>query len=214
MHARFGRGNGTGRITAFSDGVFAIAITLLVLNLRLPTLPRDAPPEALLAALMADLPNVQAYVLSFLVVGLFWITHHRVFSYIRRYDTVLVWLNLLLLLFVSVLPFPTAMLGRYGGALPVRIYAGTVAAVSLFQVAIWCYATRQRRLVDPDLPPTLVRYATLRGLCTPLSFLGSLVVSLYDAEAAMWCWLLIPMGMIAVRYLCNKGQAAQPGVSA
>jgi uncharacterized membrane protein len=208
MHARFGSGSGTERITAFSDGVFAIAITLLVLNLHIPELPRDAPPEALLAELQSDLPNLQAYVLSFLVVGLFWTTHHRVFSYIRRHDTVLIWLNLLLLLFVSVLPYPTAMLGRYGGAIPVRIYASTLAAVSLCQVVIWWYATSQRRLVDANLHPAVVRYAMMRGIGTLLVFLGSIAVSYCNAEAAMWCWLLIPVGLAAARRLYGTSAGA------
>jgi uncharacterized membrane protein len=201
MHARFSKGTGTERITAFSDGVFAIAITLLVLNLRIPDLPAGAPHEMLLAALLADLPNVQVYVLSFLVIGLFWTTHHRVFSYVRRYDTTLVWLNLFLLLFISVLPYPTAMLGRYGGPISVRVYAATLAAVSLFQVTIWSYATGHRRLVDPDLPPAVVRYATLRGFCTLLIFLGSLAISFYSDDAAIWSWLLVPIAMVVLRHV-------------
>jgi uncharacterized membrane protein len=201
MHARFAKGDGTERITAFSDGVFAIAITLLVLNLRVPDLPPDAPPEALLSELLSDLPNLQAYVLSFLVVGLFWTTHHRVFAYIRRYDTVLVWLNMFLLLFVCVLPYPTAMLGRFGGAIPVRIYTLTLATVSLFQLAIWCYATSGFRLVDPDLPPAMARYGVLRGLSTLLIFLAVFAVSFYDADIALWGFGLIPVVLIAVRRL-------------
>ncbi|HZS01513.1 MAG TPA: TMEM175 family protein [Chloroflexota bacterium] len=213
MRARFYQGDGTDRIAAFSDGVFAIAITLLVLNLRIPDLPSDAPSEVLLRDLIADLPNLKAYVLSFLVVGLFWVTHHRVFSYIRRYDTLLIWLNLCLLLFVCVLPYPTAMLGRFGGAIPVRIYACTLAAVSLFQVAIWWYATGRGRLVDPDLSPAVVRAGTLRGLATLGVFVGSFVVSFYDAEAAMWCWLLIPVVLFVVSRVGAKEQPAAERVS-
>src|SRR3954471_24131831 len=96
VHEHFARGNGIERIAAFSDGVFAIAITLLVLNLKIPSLPADASSTALWSELLDDLPNLQAYVLSFLVIGLFWMTHHRVFTYIRRYDTTLVCLNLFL----------------------------------------------------------------------------------------------------------------------
>src|SRR5262245_9395560 len=130
MRDPLGQGIGTGRIEAFSDGVFAIAITLLVLNLKVPELPPDAPPGALLPALFEDLTSIQAYVLSFLVVGLFWMTHHRLFSYIQRYDALLVWMNLLMLLFVSVIPFPTAILGRYGGPVALRLYDMTLTAAS------------------------------------------------------------------------------------
>jgi uncharacterized membrane protein len=201
VHEYFVKGRGIERIAAFSDGVFAIAITLLVLNLKIPSLPDDASTEALWTALLADLPNLQAYVLSFLVIGLFWMTHHRVFAYIRRYDTTLVWLNLFLLLFVCVLPYPTAMLGRFGGALPVRIYVATLTAVSLWQTAIWLYATRGRRLVDADLPHAVVRYALLRGLCTLSIFFGALAVSYYSASVALLCLGLIPVALIALRRL-------------
>jgi uncharacterized membrane protein len=208
MRTRFGKGVGTERITAFSEGVFAIAITLLVLNLRVPDLPHDVPSAELLVALRADLPNVQAYVVSFLVVGLFWITHHRTFSFIRRYDPVLVWLNLLLLLCICVLPYPTAMLGRFAGPVPVIIYATNLAAVSLFQLTIWCYATSQHRLVDPDLPPALIHLAALRGLSTLTIFLTSLVVAFYNAEAAMLCWLLIPVALTVVGRKYRREPAA------
>ena len=199
MHERFARGYGIDRIVMFSDGVFAIAITLLVLNLKIPSLPEDASTDVLWAELMADLPNLKAYVISFLVIGLFWMTHHRVFTYIRRYDTTLVWLNLFLLLFVCVLPFPTAMLGRFSGSLPVRIYVANLTAVSIWQTVIWIYATRGRRLVDADLPHAVVRYAMLRALCTLSIFFGALAVSYYSGSLALWCLPLIPVALIALR---------------
>jgi uncharacterized membrane protein len=185
MRTRFRRGEGTERITAFSDGVFAIAITLLVLNLRVPDLPQDTPSDALLAELRADLPNVQAYVVSFLVVGLFWSTHHRTFSFIRRHDALLVWLNLLLLLFVCILPYPTAMIGRFSGHVPVMIYATNLALVSLLQLAIWWYATSQHRLVDSDLSPALIHLGALRGLTTLSIFVLSFVVAFFNAGVAI-----------------------------
>jgi uncharacterized membrane protein len=126
-------------------------------------------------------------------------THHRVFSYIRRYDGTLVWLNLFLLLFVCVLPFPTAMLGRFTGMLPVRIYVANLLIVSLWQVAIWIYATHGRRLVDADLPHAVVRYSLLRGLCTIPIFTGALVVSYYNASLALLCLGLIPVALEVLR---------------
>src|SRR3954452_13840619 len=88
---RVGRGVGTERITAFSDGVYAIAITLLVLDLRLPELPHTATAEELTAALIGLSPKLYAYALSFVVIGFLWITPHRLFAFIRRYDSTLLW---------------------------------------------------------------------------------------------------------------------------
>jgi uncharacterized membrane protein len=209
MLRRFDQGVGTDRITAFSDGVFAIAITLLVLNLKVPDLPQDAPAADLLAALAEDLPNVQAYVVTFLVVGLFWMTHHRTFSFIRRYDGLLVWLNLLLLLCICVLPYPTAMLGRFSGAVPVMIYAANLSLVSLLQLTIWWYATRQHRLVDPDLSLMLIRLGTLRGLSTLGVFLASFAIAPFSAGAAMACWLLIPVPLILMTHVYHEKQVAE-----
>jgi uncharacterized membrane protein len=208
MQPRFGKGEGIERITAFSDGVFAIAITLLVLNLHVPDLSHDTSSAALIAALLADLPNVQAYVMSFLVVGLFWTTHQRTFAFIRRYDTVLIWLNLLLLLCVCVLPFPTAIVGRFVGPVPVMIYAANLALVSLLQLTIWWYATSQHRLVDPDLPVSLIHLGALRGLTTMSIFLTSIVVAFYDATVAMLCWLLLPLALALSRRAYRQEQAA------
>ena len=103
---------GIGRILALSDGVFAIAITLLIIAIAIPATTSDADlPKALLSLW----PRYLAYVLSFLVIARFWVTHHLAFRLINRYDATLVWLNLLLLMFVAFLPFPTAVLGEHRG---------------------------------------------------------------------------------------------------
>jgi hypothetical protein len=102
---------GLGRLLALTDGVFAIALTLLVIQIALPEGTSDV---RLGAALVALGPHYFAYVLSFAVIARFWIAHHLAFRYIRRYDDTLIWLNLLLLMFVGFLPFPTSVLGEHG----------------------------------------------------------------------------------------------------
>lgn len=112
------RGNGseTARVEAFSDGVFAIAITLLVLDLKVP---RDlAPTASLTGALLRQWPSYFAYLTSFLTIGIMWLNHHRLYTLIRRSDHVLLLLNGLLLLGVSVVPFPTSLVAAYLGAPP------------------------------------------------------------------------------------------------
>lgn len=111
----YGRGQGTERICAFSDGVFAIAITLLVLNIQVP--PAEITrPEALAHTVAALWPRFAAFGLSFAVIGVLWVTHHRMFAYIQAYDLRLIWLNLLVLLFVSFMPFAAGLLAEHGGA--------------------------------------------------------------------------------------------------
>src|SRR3954447_5406828 len=101
----YGSGVGTVRITAFSDGVFAIAITLLVLDLGVPEVASHGP-AAKAAALLALQPRIMSFVLSFLIIALDWMLHHRTFSYIERYNPALLWLNMLYLLGITFLPFP------------------------------------------------------------------------------------------------------------
>ena len=114
---------GFGRLLALSDGVFAIALTLLVIEIALPAGTSDA---RLGAALVTLGPRYYAYVLSFAVIARFWIAHHAAFRYIRRYDDTLIWLNLLLLLLVAFLPFPTSVLGEHGNTPTGAVFYGAV----------------------------------------------------------------------------------------
>jgi uncharacterized membrane protein len=189
---RFGEGEGTERITAFSDGVFAIAITLLVLDLKLPELPEHLSNAELLQALLALSPKIFSYALSFLVVGFLWINHHRLFAPIRRYDQKLLWLNLFVLLFVAFLPFPTTVLGDYGNRTPaIVLYALTFAMVSMAQVLVWAYATRGHRLVEPDLDPRLITYTTMRGVAVIAIWLGSIPIAFISPVLASLTWMLL-----------------------
>ncbi|WP_052372699.1 TMEM175 family protein [Amycolatopsis taiwanensis] len=102
--------NESGRVEAFSDGVFAIAITLLILEIKVPSADEHG---GLWRALGAQWPSYAAYVVSFLIIGIMWVNHHQLFSYVARVDRTLMFLNLLLLMVVAAVPFPTAMLAEY-----------------------------------------------------------------------------------------------------
>jgi uncharacterized membrane protein len=124
---------GIGRILALSDGVFAIAITLLTLEIAVPAATSDA---GLAKALVGLWPRYLAYVLSFVVIARFWVMHRLIFRLIARDDAALVWLNLLLLMFVAFLPFPTAVLGEHAGSPAAAVlYAASVALASMASAA-------------------------------------------------------------------------------
>ncbi len=183
--------SGTERLVAFSDGVFAVAITLLVLDVRLPDLPAPVSNAALTTALVSILPKIGGYVLSFLVVGEFWYLHHLRFRYIHRCDTVLIWLNLLLLLTVSFVPFASAVLSQYGNATSHALYDGTMALTALLSAALWGYAIAGDRLVRPGLDP-LIRHRGLAGsLQVAGVFILSGVVVVFSVHGARWVWLLL-----------------------
>lgn len=152
----------TDRIEAFSDGVFAIALTLLVLDIKVP---RDLPPDArLTAALLNQWPTYLAFVTSFATIGIMWINHHRLFDLIRRSDNNLMLLNLLLLLGVTVVPFPTSLLAEYLGHpeehAAAAVYAGMSVVIAILFNLLWRYAAHENRLLDEASDREAIRAIT------------------------------------------------------
>ncbi len=125
------------RLIAFTDAVMAVAITLLVLDLKLPPGVTDAELPRVLASSSHQL---WCYVLSFLVIGLLWMAHHNQFSFITRVDGVLMWLNLLFLLAIGLIPFVTSVMSEHATPLPTMLYAAVLMTTSLSLAAIWAHA--------------------------------------------------------------------------
>ncbi len=135
------------RLETCSDGVFAIVITLLVLDIKLP----EVNALGLIQALKESLPRIAAYVLSFAIIGLYWISHLRSFELIAKVDGAVFWINLLLLLLVSFIPFPTALLGRYPNeALPIVIYGLTLIACNAVGLCLMSYLLRHPHLLAQE----------------------------------------------------------------
>jgi uncharacterized membrane protein len=159
-----GGGNDTGRIEAFSDGVFAIAITLLVIEVGVP----HVQGTTLSRALVEQWPSYLGYAISFLQIGVIWANHHNRFRFIARSDHLLLFLNILFLMCVAFIPFPTALLADYllsSGAERTTagaVYAGTLAVTAVFFTLLWLYAAANYRLVDRNLDPSLLRAMTRR----------------------------------------------------
>jgi uncharacterized membrane protein len=178
------------RIVNFSDAIFAIAITILVLDIRLPD---NLSPTELPVQVLGLGPNYLSYLISFLVLAVYWQAHHRVFKPITGYDGTLVWLNILFLMAVAFLPFPTSLLGEYGREqVSVVIYAANAAVASLLLVTISWYATSGHRLVAPDLvDDEAERKQRAQGLAVPVVFVLSIGISFFSPRAAMYSWLLL-----------------------
>ena len=183
---------GLERVVFLSDGLFAIALTILVIDLRLPDLPAAAGSGEISAAIADLVPRVFAYALSFTIISFYWVAHLRRFKLIERANARLAYLNLLLLAFIALIPFPTSLIGEHGDQpLPVMIYAGTLAAAGIAGFLSWVYALRAG-LVKADAPHDLVRSGSVRGLAAPVVMLASLLLlpfaSTYLVELS---WLLI-----------------------
>ena len=185
-------GRDRDRIVNLSDGVFAIAITLLILDIRVPDIPETMVSSQLPGALLSLWPKYLGYILSFVGISAFWIIHHSIFRPIRSYDRILLYLNFLFLMGVAFVPFPTSLLGEYGDhQLPVAMYAATLAVGRLLLTAIHWYATRNDRLLDEPQDPATVRFFLIRGLTIPVIFLLSIVISSFSVSVAIWTWFVM-----------------------
>jgi uncharacterized membrane protein len=175
-----------GRIVAFSDGVFSIAITLLVLAISIdPGLPHDK----LAHALWEEREPLLAYAISFAVIARFWVVHHSFFSEVTAFDGRLIGLNMLYLGFLVLIPFSSQVLGEYGGQLPaVVVYSANLTAVVL--VGQWM-ALDARRAGLTTIDAMTARENLLRGFFIAVVFLLSIVVALFDASIAPYMWLAL-----------------------
>jgi uncharacterized membrane protein len=183
---------GFERLVFFSDAVFAIAITLLALEIRVPEIPHGAEATELPRQLLALWPKYVGFIISFLVIGNYWLAHHRSFRYIVRYDAGLLWLNLLFLMTIAFLPFLNSLLGEYGDERTVVIfYASVLSLTGLVSTAIWVYASGGHRLVEPDIDEHLVRVFTMRAMSVPVVFLVSIGIAFISPRLAMYSWLLL-----------------------
>jgi uncharacterized membrane protein len=184
----------TNRLEAFSDGVFAVAITLLVLNLQIPQLASSLVSRELLPKLFDLWPKLLSYMLSFVIVGIYWVAHHNTFHYIKRSDRNLLWLNILLMMCIVFIPFPTALLGQYPEQqVSIIMYAGTLVITGLVLQLLWWYATSGYRLVDRGIDSRLVQRATRRNLTAPLIYLLAIGISFFIVTASQVLFLLVPV---------------------
>jgi TMEM175 potassium channel family protein len=192
------------RVLFFSDAVFAIAITLLVVDIRVPTVVVNAAQE-----LSKAQDRILSFVISFLVIGLFWMGHHRLFRLITALNRPLIFLNLLFLGSIAFLPYPTALIfagSTHEPAAPV-FYASCVAGAGLLELAVWLYATHTKGLVPASVSPASRRYELAQLLPTPVVFGLSIPVAFIAPGVAPFTWiLLVPIGRILPRIMRPKAK--------
>jgi len=179
----------TGRVEAFSDGVFGIAMTLLVLEIKVPRAADVAPPLSLAGALLRQWPMYAAYVLSFVTVLIMWTNHHKLFRLIRRSNHTFLTINGLLLMFVTLVPFPTALLaehlGRPGGATAAAVYSGTFVFIAVLFNVLWRYAARGARLLARGHDREAAAEITRQYRFGPLLYLAAFVLAFVSVAASV-----------------------------
>ncbi|MEP6572332.1 MAG: TMEM175 family protein [Gemmatimonadota bacterium] len=198
----------TTRLEAFSDGVFAIAITLLVLEIRVPSHEAILQDGGLWHALLRLWPSYLGYLISFVTIGIMWANHHSVFEQVRHADRYFLMINVLFLLCISFLPFPTAVLAAYlpdleQRTIAVAAYGATLIVISLAYNALWWYAIRGERLLGPDADAATIRVITLRYGLGPFAY----AIAFGLAFVNVWASLAVH-GVLAAVYLLPEKHAA------
>lgn len=191
-----------GRILSLSDGVFAFAMTLMVLQFDTPS-PERVAAGKLARSVIDHWPSLISYTLTFSVVANYWVVHHRTFHFIKAHDAGLIWINIAFLLCVSFLPFPTDVMGEYDrSGFAAGFYSACMVLTSAILTLMWWYVSRQRRLMHDNVNERMVRYYLLRGFTTSGVFLLSIPLAAVNVDMTRCFWLvLIPAHhLLAGRY--------------
>jgi uncharacterized membrane protein len=188
-------GLGTHRLEALSDGVFGVSITLLVLAIVVPQLTSlELVDGGLGRALVSLWPRALIYVISFFVIGIYWMGHNIMFSYIERSDRVLIVLNILLLMSVSFIPFAADLLGRYPfETTALMVYGLTLAFGGLMFEIVWLYASKHHRLIRKSMSSELIRLGKLLILITPLLYAGAALIAMVNPYLTMAIFGIVPL---------------------
>jgi uncharacterized membrane protein len=186
------------RLLFLSDGVYAIALTLLAVELVLPESAADLHGGALLDSLLESWPRVLAFLISFTVIANFWVGHNVLFQHVRRFDGGLMWLALLQLLCVAFIPFPTSVIGGHiSDPVAQQFYFSTLLVTGLVMAALWWYITSRRQLLDPDLSPRFIRRTHAISMILPMILLVLMVLVAVGIGR-----LINPLLLFALATLC------------
>lgn len=173
------------RLMAISDGVFSIVITLMVFSIKIPEVSLAQAATELPQALIKMWPDFASVFLSFIILGIYWVGHNNVFLHVLRHDRLMLWLNILFLLSIALIPFPTTLLIRYGDVQVSSIlYALNLIVGGVLLDLIWVYATYNHPLMCDSVQPELVRAFHIRILTGPVIYLAAIGISFLSLPAA------------------------------
>jgi uncharacterized membrane protein len=194
----------TQRLEAFSDGVFAIAITLLVLEIKIPG-SETMGSGGLAHYLYGQWPKYGAYILSFVIIGIYWANHHYLFKLFLRTDHYFNLLNVLFLMSISFLPYPTDVLGEYilnpvHMKTAVTFYSVGILLPAICWCLIWLYASHKQRLINPRLSPVFIRFLTRQYIVSVLLYMMAFLISLFSPVGS----ILVGIGLTLLYLLPPK----------
>jgi uncharacterized membrane protein len=185
------------RLEALSDGVFAVAITLLILNVKLPH--EVASNHALWSMLRQIAPNIAAYVLSFCIIAIFWNGHHTILSLAKKVDRPLIWMNLLYLMLVAFMPFPTSLLATYHHyQAAVILYSSVLVCIGLLHFILLSYIYYHPQVAQMHFTPGFLRRSRVASLFGAGCGLAATIMSFISLEASLVLLVLVPIYYIFI----------------
>ena len=181
----------TDRIETLTDGIFAIAMTLLVLSIEVPTLPAPVTPAVFSAYVTSILPQIFIYVIGFILLAVFWMNHH-IFYVIERTNTTLLWINILWLMSIALVPFSTAVIGRYGQfQLAELIFDLNMLIIGLLWYANWSYASRKGLVAEKVVPYAV--HIRRSNIALPVLAIIAIMVSFISPIGSFYVFVLVPV---------------------
>lgn len=199
------------RIILFSDAVFAIAITILVVELKVPLVSKSASELDFWQEFSKQIPQILGLVLSFFLIGIYWTVHHSMFGYVINYTRKLLWLNLTFLFTIAIMPFTTAIYSEYsvteGHAElvgPYSIYVFNICLTGLMNFILLDYIANPHNKISEFVPHNYAKYGKIRAVITPVVFMISLLVSVIEPGISRLLLFLIPVAMAYIGWIIKR----------
>lgn len=181
------------RLNTLSDGVFAIVMTILILDIKIERSLDSPAASELFRKLWGIVPRIEVYVISFLILGLFWISHHSQFHYIKKIDLNLLWINIIFLMFVSILPFSTDIAGEFADhKLSALIFSFNLLLVNVILYINWRYATYKHLLVDPNLNKEIISLYFKMNLLTSVVLVIAILLFNFEVPLSYAIYMVVP----------------------
>jgi uncharacterized membrane protein len=192
---------GLDRILALNDGIFAFSLTLLALSLVVPQITSGQPNIELQEKLGGKITDFIIFFWGFFIVSFYWLAHHRVFRYIKRYDGILIWCNLILLMFITLVPFIINLNMHYGNLQIAVVISSIFYSIPGFALSIlWLHSSKNHLLIDKKLSEHIITLTRNRNFIAPLVFITSIPLSFIHSYLTMFFWLM----MIPLRIIVNR----------
>jgi uncharacterized membrane protein len=187
-------------VISFSDAIFAFSITFMALSIRIPNLSSDLTQAELINKILHLRPQFEIYAISFLIIGIYWISYHQILNHTRASHSILIWVNLAFLFFITLISFATSLETVYPlYHIVFLLYAIIISITGSLLALIWLHASKDRLLIDKNMSPLHIRAISLQAITPPLIFASSIAISFIDIQIAQYFWILIVPAKVIIQ---------------